>query len=57
MCSRPPLQRRSSACTSAAVNELPVSTRTSPSPVAKAETLANEGTNATPSPISARPPR
>src|ERR1700729_3294346 len=40
-----------------AANELPVSTRTRPSSVATAVTLAKAGTNATPSQISASPPR
>ncbi len=55
--SRWPLHRRSSECTAAAAKELPVSTSTRPSGVANADTLAKEGTNATPSAISVSPPR
>jgi hypothetical protein len=52
--SRPPPQI---AVHRRATNELPVSTSTRPSAVANADTVANEGTNATPSQISAKPPR
>ena len=38
------------------MNSAAVSTSTSPSPVAKAVTLANDGTNTTPSQTSAKPP-
>src|SRR5947209_6246297 len=48
---------RSSSRAARANSWLPVSTRTSPSPVEMALTLANDGTNAFPSPTSATPPR
>ena len=40
-----------------AINELPVSTSTSPSSVSTADTLANDGVKATPSATSASPPQ
>ena len=55
--SRWPLHRRSSSRFASATNELPVSTRTSPSSVANADTLPKEGRNATPSQTSASPRR
>src|ERR1035437_5254915 len=42
---------------SPAICELPVSTRNRPSSVSSADTLANDGVNATPSATSARPPQ
>ena len=57
MSSRSGDQLRRVSWTAEATKADPVSTRTSPSSVVKADTLANEGTKATPSVISASPPR
>ena len=45
-----------SSCTNLASGALPVSTRTRPSPVANADTLAKDGQKPTPSVISTNPP-